>query len=257
MRSGNPALNDSTFSEFLGTASSRSNTMTITGTANKTLILVGLAFATSLYTYTTAINGQFDQAIPWAVGGAIVALILGLVTAFKPTAAPITAPLYALAEGLLLGGLSALYEIRYGKLMPGIVVLAVTLTFGTLTALLAAYQFRLIRATENFKLGVFAATGGIGILYLATFILGFFGIQIPYLHSAGPIGIGFSAFVVVVAALNLVLDFDFIENACQQGAPKWMEWYAGYGLMVTLVWLYIEFLRLLAKIAIYTQSSND
>jgi uncharacterized YccA/Bax inhibitor family protein len=124
----------------------------------------------------------------------------------------------------------------------------VGLTFGTLAALLLAYRSGLIRATENFKLGVFAATGGIALLYLVSMVMGFFGKSIPFIHSAGPIGIGFSVFVVVIAALNLVLDFDFIETGAQRGAPKYMEWYGAFGLLVTLVWLYLEILRLLAKL---------
>jgi uncharacterized YccA/Bax inhibitor family protein len=125
---------------------------------------------------------------------------------------------------------------------------AVELTFGTLAALLAAYASGLIKATENFKLGIVAATGGILLVYMASFVLGFFGISIPLIHNSGPIGIGFSVFVVVIAALNLVLDFDFIENGVRQGAPKYMEWYGGFGLLVTLVWLYLEILRLLSKL---------
>jgi uncharacterized YccA/Bax inhibitor family protein len=148
-------------------------------------------------------------------------------------------------EGLFLGGISAFYEARY----PGIVIQAVALTFGTAFALLMAYKSRLIRATENFKLGVFAATGGIFLLYLVSMVLGFFGIRIGFIHDSGPIGIGFSLVVVVIAALNLVLDFDFIEKGAEHGAPKFMEWYGAFGLVVTLVWLYLEILRLLGKLA--------
>jgi len=147
-------------------------------------------------------------------------------------------------EGLFLGGISALMEARF----PGIVLQAVGLTFGTLAALLFAYRSGLIRATENFKLGVVAATGGICLLYLANIVMGFFGHSIGFIHESGWMGIGFSAVVVVVAALNLVLDFDFIEEGAAQGAPKYMEWYAAFGLMVTLVWLYLEMLRLLSKL---------
>jgi uncharacterized YccA/Bax inhibitor family protein len=152
--------------------------------------------------------------------------------------------LYALAEGLFLGGVSAVFENIY----PGIVMPAIALTFGTLAALLTAYSTRLIKVTENFKLGVVAATGGIALFYLATMVLGFFGVTFPSIFGSGLIGIGFSLFVVTIAALNLVLDFDFIEKGCEGGAPKYMEWYAGFGLLVTLVWLYLEILRLLAKL---------
>ena len=156
-----------------------------------------------------------------------------------------TGCLYAGAEGLFLGGVSAMYEAQFN----GIVLQAVLLTGGVLFALLTAYSMRLIKATENFKLGIAAATGGICLVYLATWVLGFFGIQIPWIHESGMMGIGFSVFVVVIAALNLVLDFDFIENGCAQGAPKHMEWFAAFGLLVTLVWLYLEILRLLSKLA--------
>ena len=155
-----------------------------------------------------------------------------------------TTPLYAALEGLALGGISLAFEARY----PGIVMNAVGLTFGTLAALLLAYRSGLVRATENFKLGIFAATGGIALLYLVSMVMGFFGKSIPFIHGSGLIGIGFSVFVVIIASLNLVLDFDFIETASRRGAPKYMEWYGAYGLMVTLVWLYLEILRLLSKI---------
>ncbi|HEY7160459.1 MAG TPA: Bax inhibitor-1/YccA family protein, partial [Acidobacteriota bacterium] len=149
----------------------------------------------------------------------------------------------AALEGLFLGGISAFYEARFH----GIVIQAVVLTFGTAFALLMAYKSRLIQATQNFKLGVAAATGGIFLLYMASFILGFFGINIGFIHSNGVFGIVFSLVVVVIAALNLVIDFDFIEQGAEHGAPKFMEWYGAFGLMVTLVWLYLEILRLLGK----------
>tara|TARA_B100001057_G_scaffold495949_1_gene596100 strand:- start:3144 stop:3761 length:618 start_codon:yes stop_codon:yes gene_type:complete len=181
---------------------------------------------------------------PWLIGSGIAGFVVALITVFKKTAAPITAPIYAAIEGILLGMLSAFYEMQF----PGLVFQAILLTFGTLFALLMAYRSGVIKATENFKLGVFAATGGIGLIYLTTFILSFFGLSIPYIHGSGTIGILFSLFVVVIAALNLVLDFDFIERGAERGAPKYMEWYAAFGLLVTLIWLYIEMLRLLSKL---------
>ena len=184
------------------------------------------------------------RSLPWVAVGAIAGFIVALVTIFKQTWAPVTAPLYALLEGLVIGGVSAIFEAQF----PGIVIQAAGLTLGTCLALLLAYKSRLIRATENFKLGVVAATGGIALFYLLTIVLGFFGIRIPLLYSNGWVGIGFSLFVVVIAALNLVLDFDFIEQGAAQGAPKYMEWYGAFGLMVTLIWLYLEMLRLLAKL---------
>jgi len=166
-----------------------------------------------------------------------------MITVFKTQAAPYTAPIYALLEGLFLGGVSAMFEAR----MPGVAIQAVGLTFGTLFCMLAAYRSGLIKATEKFKLGVVAATGGICLLYVVNMVLGMFGRPIGFIHESGTVGILFSAFVVVIAALNLVLDFDFIERGAEQGAPKYMEWYGAFGLLVTLIWLYLEILRLLGK----------
>lgn len=248
MRTGNPALNNKTFEQFGNYyaeeyAGDRSHLMTLHGTATKTCILLLLAVGAAIFTWNQAlVNPQ--AAGPFIMGGAIVGLIIAFVTVFKPVWSPVTAPLYAVAEGLCLGALSALINAQY----PGIAFQAVCLTFGTLFALLLAYQTRLIRATENFKLGVFAATGGICLVYLISWVARLFGTGIPFIHEAGVIGIGFSLFVVVIAALNLVLDFDFIETGVEHGAPKYMEWYGAFGLLVTLVWLYIEILRLLSKL---------
>ena len=253
IRSGNPALKESTFLDLgSGTVVSRdAGAMTLNGTVNKTGILLLLSVLTAAFAWTqSVVTGPDGTAMVapgvtiYALGGAIGGFILAMVTVFKKTWSPVTAPLYALVEGFFLGAISAVFELKY----PGIVFQAVVLTFGTLGALLAAYRSGLIRATENFKLGVVAATGGIALVYLASIALGFFGIKIPLIHESGLVGIGFSLFVVVIAALNLVLDFDFIESGVEAGAPKYMEWYGAFGLMVTLVWLYIEFLRLLAKL---------
>ena len=248
MRSGNPALKETTFLDLgSGTVVRRDgDAMTLTGTVNKTGLLLLLCVITATFAWSQ-IQFTADGAVgagPYVWGGAIGGLVLALITTFKPTWSPVTAPLYALVEGFFLGAISAMYNHLY----EGIVLQAVMLTFGTMFALLFAYRSGLIRATENFKLGVAAATGGIALLYLVTMGLGLFGIRIPYIHESGLIGIGFSLFVVVIAALNLVLDFDFIESGVEQNAPKYMEWYGAFGLMVTLVWLYVEFLRLLAKL---------
>ncbi len=245
MRSGNPALNEKTFRNFYtDTAEAPAHVMTVQGTAWKTLILLGLCAGTACFSWKRIMDGDMAVAMPMILGGAIGAVIVGLITSFKPTWSPITAPFYALLEGLFLGAVSAMFEMR----QPGIAVQAIAATFGTLFALLMAYQSGLIRATENFKLGVVAATGGIALLYLVSFILSFFGIQMSFIHQPTWFGIGFSVVVVIIAALNLVLDFDFIEDAANRGAPKYLEWYGAYGLMVTLVWLYIEILRLLSKL---------
>ena len=241
MRTGNPALNAKTFRvEYSDT-----NAMTIGGTVNKTAILLLMLAMTAIWSWKKVMTlGDISVMMPWMFGGMIVGLIFAIITIFKKTAAPYTAPVYALAQGVFLGALSAMMEMSY----PGIAFQAIALTFGTLFALLSAYKSGLIMATENFKLGVVAATGGIFLVYLASFVMGLFGVSMPYIHGSGPLGIGFSVFVIIIAALNLVLDFDFIEEGAKRGAPRYMEWYAAFGLLVTLVWLYIEILRLLAKL---------
>ena len=249
MRSGNPALKDSTFLDLgSGTVVSRDGgAMTINGTVNKTGFLLLLTMLTAAFAWSQAFTPQGELAPGFSIyvwGGAIGGFVLALATIFKKTWAPVTAPLYALVEGFFLGAISAMYNHMY----EGIVLQAVMLTFGTLFALLMAYRTGLIKATENFKLGVVAATGGVALVYLATIVLGFFNIDIPLIHESGLVGIGFSLVVIVIAALNLVLDFDFIETGAEQNAPKYMEWYGAFGLMVTLVWLYLEFLRLLSKV---------
>lgn len=239
MRTANPALNSKTFDRALVSSDER---MTIQGTVNKTAVCLGLLLASASWTWGKVMAGGV---IPGTVGLALLgAFVVGIVAVFKKEWAPVTAPLYALLEGLGVGVISALFEQKF----PGIVIQAVSLTFGTLAALLIAYKSGMIKATENFKLGVVAATGAIAIFYLVSLVLGFFNIHIPFIHESGVLGIGFSLFVVVVAALNLVLDFDFIEHGAAQGAPKYMEWYGAFGLMVTLIWLYLEMLRLLSKL---------
>lgn len=246
MRTGNPALNEKTFQSFYTEAGPAAQTMTIQGTAWKTLFLLVLCAATAGYTFNRVLASDMATAMPLVLGGAIGGLIVAFITAFVPRWAGVTAPLYALLEGLFLGGISGIYELRSDG--SGIVLQAISATFGTLFALLLAYQSGWIRATENFKLGVFAATGGICLLYFVSFVLSMFHVSVPFINQPSLIGIGFSVFVVIVAALNLVLDFDFIEEASKRGAPKYMEWYGAYGLMVTLVWLYLEILRLLSKL---------
>jgi uncharacterized YccA/Bax inhibitor family protein len=217
--------------------------MTMPGTVNKTGILLLCTIATSAWTWTR-FHTNPESVGALVLGGAIGGFIVALVTIFKKNWSPITAPIYALLEGLVLGAISAMFEVRYN----GIALQAVGLTFGTLLALLIAYSSGIIRVTDKFRLGVVAATGGIAVFYFAQFILGFFGIHFTTINGAGPIGIGFSLIVVVVASLNLVLDFDLIESGARSGAPKYMEWYGAFAVMVTLIWLYLEMLRLLSKI---------
>jgi len=249
MRSGNPALKESTFLDLgSGTVVTHGgDTMSLNGTVNKTglLLLLTVLTAAFAWSHTLSPTGELAPgATMYLWGGAIGGFVLAMATIFKKSWAPVTAPLYALVEGFFLGAISAIYDAQFN----GIVMQAVLLTFGTLFALLFAYRSGLIKVTENFKMGVMAATGGIALVYLATIVLGFFGINIPMIHDSGLVGIGFSLFVVVIASMNLVLDFDFIKTGVEKGAPGYMEWYGAFGLMVTLVWLYIEFLRLLSKL---------
>jgi len=244
MRTANPALNSKTFTN-VARISDLSRSMTIQGTVNKTLLMLILVLIPAAWTWNLFFNsGNPATVMPWLIGGTIGGFIVALITIFNKQWAIVTAPLYSVLEGFAIGGISASFEAEF----PGIVIQAVTLTFGTLFCLLLVYKSGLIKATENFKLGVVAATGGIALIYIITLLLGFFGMRVPYIHDSGMIGIGFSVLVVFIAALNLVLDFDFIESGASSGAPKFMEWYAAFGLMVTLIWLYLEMLRLLAKI---------
>lgn len=242
MRKSNPFLQKG-FKNQVGIGLYDSMSMTIQGTVNKTFLLLALLMSTAIFSWNVANNGE-SNLMGLIMFGLIGGLIFSLITIFKPAIAKYTAPIYAMLEGLVLGSLSAIFELSY----PGIVINAVLLTVGILFFLLVLYSTRIIKVTQNFYLGVTAATMGIGFVYLISFILGFFGIEVPYLHSNGLIGIGISVFIVIIAALNLVLDFDFIENGSKNGLPKYMEWYGAFGLLVTLVWLYLEILRLLAKL---------
>jgi uncharacterized YccA/Bax inhibitor family protein len=242
MRTSNPALNERAFQ---GERAVLGDTMTLQGTVNKTGVLLICAVATAAWTWNLFLHSHSPQTVlPLAVIGGIGGLIVAMVTIFKKQWAGVTAPIYALLEGLVLGSISAILELRF----PGIAIQAVSLTFGTLVVLLLAYRTGLIAVTEKFRLGVIAATGGIALFYIVEIVLGFFGIHFTAINGSGAIGIGFSIFVVIIAALNLVLDFDFIETGVRVGAPKYMEWYGAFGLMVTLIWLYFEILRLLSKL---------
>ena len=233
-RSGNPVFGDK-FNQSQGFVGSER--MTLDGTVNKTGILLGLCFIGAIISWN--IPNPF-----FIVGGALVGFGLAIYTSFVPRNAGITAPIYAFVEGLFLGGVSLMFEVQY----PGIAIQAIGLTFGTLASLLFFYKSGLIKPTENFRLMIFSATFGIMILYLVSIVMSFFGSGIGFIHSNGIFGIGFSLFVVSIAALNLVLDFDFIEQGSENSLPKFMEWYGAFSLMVTLIWLYLEILRLLAKL---------
>lgn len=239
MRTGNPVLKKSTFNKAHG----QEESMSLGGTVGKTIFMFLFLLGSAVYTWY-----QYSQGIDitlMMIIGAIGGLIFALITMFFPKAAPVTAPIYAILEGFFIGGISAFFESSY----PGIVIQATTLTFSVMGILLFLYATRIIKVTKNFRLMVVSATLAIFVVYIINFVLNIFvGMEVPYLHTSGWIGIGISLFIVAVAALNLVLDFDFIEAGVNQGVPKYMEWYGAFGLIVTLVWLYIEILRLLQKI---------
>jgi uncharacterized YccA/Bax inhibitor family protein len=241
MKSGNPVLSTSTFDDVARRAYAQP--MTLTGVINRSLFLLLLVTGTSVGSWIY--SELHPSAIyPITMTGVFGGLAIGFVTAFKKDWAPFTAPIYAVLQGLFIGGISLVMEMRF----PGLVLQAILLTFGIMFALLAAYQSRIIRPSETFKSVIAGATFGILVVYLVDMALQLFlHTAIPMIQDGGPIGITFSLVVVGIAALNLVLDFDFVERGVESGAPKWMEWYAAFGLIVTLVWLYIEVLRLLSK----------
>ena len=236
-RSGNPVLTSNAFN----TTAISSETMTINGTVNKTFLSLTLLMVTGYYTF---MSGQIMSG--FAIFSLIAAFIVAIITMYKKEWSPITVPIYAILEGIGLGWIS----YSFNSLYDGIVLSAICITVSILLAMLMIYRSGLIKPTENFKLGVCAATGGIALLYMINFVMSFFGSQIGIMNiqNASLMSIGFSLFVIVIAALNLVVDFDFIEEGAEKGAPKYMEWFGALGLMVTLVWLYLEILRLLAKL---------
>jgi len=241
MRTSNPALNEKAFKGQVAVGEA----MTLQGTVNKTGLLLLCVVATAAWTWGLAHSNRPEAVYPWMIGGIIGGFVVALATIFKQNWAPLTAPIYALLEGFALGGISAIFEQTYH----GIAIQAVGLTFGTLFVMLLAYKTGMIRATQRFKTGVIAATGGIMVFYLIGMVLRvFFHFQIQVIYTGGLWGILFSLFVIIIAALNLVLDFDMIETGVSGGAPKYMEWYGAFGLMVTLIWLYLEILRLLGKV---------
>jgi len=243
MRTSNPTLSDKVFRSIPAVGTNTAGVMTIEGSVNKTFIALGITIISAWWSWNYLLANPTFTAL--MIPAVIVAFIISLVICFKRNWAPILTPVYAVTEGLVLGILSAYFESQF----PGIVVQAISLTMGTLFALLMAYKSKLIPVTDNFRLGIVAATGGIALVYFASIILSFFGIQMSFLHSSSLLSIGISGVIVVIAALNLVLDFDFIERGAQSHSlPKYMEWYAAFGLLVTLVWLYVEVLRLLSKI---------
>lgn len=248
-KSSNPVFKERIFTRDY---TFESDAMTVNGTMNKTAIMLLMLVASAVYTWNkffeaAASNPEtaLSAVAPWLAIGGIGGFITVLVTVFRPKSSGISAPIYAIFEGLLLGGISAILEMQYS----GIVMRAVALTLAVFAAMLFLYRSGIIKVTNKLMLGIFAATAGIALVYFVSFIAGLFGAQMGFLYGNSNLSIGFSLVVVAVAALNLVLDFSFIERASASGAPKYMEWYGAFGLMVTLVWLYLEILRLLSKLA--------
>lgn len=241
-RTSNPAFGSRAFERMRADAGAQ--TMTVQGTVFKTMVLLLVTVVSASMVWSAYFAGNADAALGAAMVGVIGGLVFALVTIFVPRVSPWTAPLYAVLEGMALGGISASIQAQYA----GLPIQAVGLTFGTAFAMLAAYRFGVIRATERFRAVVVSATLGIGVYYLIALGVGFFGVRMPMIYDTGMLGIGFSVFVVGIAALNYILDFDFVERAAQAGADRRMEWYGAFGVLVTTIWLYLEMLRLLSKL---------
>lgn len=238
MKSGNPALRAKT---FLGLEATTEDVMTLPGTFNKTAILLAIVLASAVWVWGIRATGQ--DVTPYLIGGTVGGLILALVTIFMKKTAGYTAPIYAALEGLALGAISSIYEAKY----PGVAIQAVGLTFGVMVFMLGLYRFKVIQPTAKFQMAIVSATGAIAVLYVIDIVMIAFGHPTPFIHEGGFMGIAFSLFVVGIAALNLILDFGFISDGVASRAPKYMEWYCAFSLVVTLVWLYVEILRLLGK----------
>jgi uncharacterized YccA/Bax inhibitor family protein len=245
MNSNNPFFKNKTFTNTSAAAEvhettviDRNETMTVSGTINKSFLMLILLIASA------AVTWSMTNPIVFAIGGAIVGFILVLIAAFKPQYSGFLAPGYAIFEGLFIGGISSIFEVMY----PGIVIQAVSCTFVTFMVCFGLYKYEIVKVTERFKSVVIASTLAIATYYLISWLLSMFTSFQPVHHGNSMFSIGISAFVIVIAALNLFLDFDQIEKGVQQKMPKYMEWYGAMGLMITLVWLYIEFLRLLSKL---------
>jgi uncharacterized YccA/Bax inhibitor family protein len=241
MSRGNPAMSEAVYQRIEPVASP-AQAMTLPGSVAKTAILMAILLLTAGFAWSQAVSRSPLTGV-LILGGLIGGLVVAMITIFSPKSAPITAPIYAALEGLVLGAISAFFQAAY----PGIVINAVGLSVGVLALMLFAYGTGIIRATEKFKIAVVAATGAIFLVYLVSMIVNLFGGHMLLIHQSGTVGILFSAVVVIIAALNLILDFDFIEQGVNAQAPRYMEWYAGFSLLVTLVWMYLEILRLLSK----------
>lgn len=247
-KSGNPTLTEKMFNKSLQMDATLQGTMTVRGAINKFGFMMLMLIAGAAYNWHLFEEMKQDTMNVLMMVGIFGGLITAIAISFKPNWAPFLAPLYALLEGLFIGGISVIMNAAFAKSYPGLVMQAVGLTFGVAISMFILYNFRIINATERFKSVIFTATLGIGIFYLLTMVLRMFGVNVSFMYDSSMLSIGISLFVVAIAALNLILDFDMIERGAEQGAPKFMEWYGAFGLMVTIVWLYIEMLKLLSKL---------
>jgi uncharacterized YccA/Bax inhibitor family protein len=246
--SSNPAMKESIF-EKVAVVSSPSGTMTVKGSIIKTFLLIAMTIFAASYTWHMVFNAiNLSAVTPWLLGGLISGFVLALIICIKPKTAPYLAPVYAIAEGFFLGAISAFFEQMLTKTYPGIVFTAVSITLLTALVMLFCYQTRLIKVTNRLRSVIVIATVSVFAFYFVLIILNLFGVATTFYHGTSLLSIGISAVIVVIAAMNLLLDFDFIEKGSQMGAPKYMEWYGAFGLLLTLVWLYLEILRLLSKI---------
>src|SRR5215203_1083706 len=245
-KGGNPAISEKLFEKF---HQQEGELMTVRGTMNKFGMMMVFLLAAAVFTWNIFYQQGQEAVKPWLWGSLIVGMVLALVMIFKKTWSPYLALGYALCEGLFLGAISAVYDYIFAATYPSIIMHAVLLTMGTAAAMYILYQTGIIKATNTFRKVVMIATAGIGIFYLISIVMRMFGSQMPYLHDSSPISIGISLVIVVVAALNLILNFDMIDQGAEQGAPKYFEWYSAFGLVVTIVWLYLEILRLLSKLS--------
>lgn len=240
MKSSNPAFRSAAVRNVQAAVG---ETMTLKGAINKTVVLFALLLITASWTWSQYTPMDPGAIRGYMIGGLIVGLILAFATIFKPNWAPFSAPLYAIAEGFAVGGISAYYNAA----VHGVAVQAVALTLGVMFVMLGLYRSGIIKVTHKFRMGMSAAIGGIFVFYIVTWIIGMFGVNTSALFFGTHLSIGISLVIVAIAALSLVLDFDMIHRLSHSQAPKFMEWYSGFSLMVTLVWLYMEILRLLAN----------
>lgn len=237
------------FDKSLSIDADMQGTMSVRGTINKFGFLMLMIIAGAAYNWHMFEEAKQSTVTTLMMVGIFGGLITAIAISFKPNWASYLAPLYALLEGLFIGGISAILNAAFAKQYPGLIMQAVGLTFGVAIAMFLLYNFRIIKATERFKSVIFTATLGIGIFYLLTMVLRLFGVNVSFMSDSSLLSIGISLFIVAIAALNLILDFDMIEQGAERGAPKFMEWYGAFGLLVTLVWLYLEILRLLSKLS--------